>query len=110
MSSSRSMGSKGKRMTKKSKDNVHKLFHGEEVEKTFITRIVNDEKKEMKKKIGRRSVPKATEVARKAGTAGEDKKGVQTRIKSFMRWRVKVKKIIETIGISWRLVEEEKMK
>ncbi|GJU07794.1 hypothetical protein Tco_1124224 [Tanacetum coccineum] len=56
-----SMGSKGK----KSKDNVHKLFHGEEVEKTFITRIVNDEKK-MKKKIGRRSVPKATKVARKA--------------------------------------------
>ncbi|GJU42665.1 hypothetical protein Tco_1195622 [Tanacetum coccineum] len=106
VSPSRSVGSGGKIMTKKRKDNEESFFEGGKNELNFNTGLPNDENKELKKKIGKRSVNKVNEVDRKTfGKCNEVSDGDRCNVNMEQ-----VKEIEELIGISWRLVEEEKQK
>ena len=79
------MGSGGNRLKKKRKETGDINFDGAEVEFGFNQGKTNEVNTEVKKKIGRKSVTKELNVARKIGVngLGENKKGSQILIRSI---------------------------
>ncbi|PWA13703.1 hypothetical protein CTI12_AA631290 [Artemisia annua] len=78
VSPSSSVGSGGDRLRKKRKSLNDEVFGGDEVVKVFNKGKLNEGSINNKKKVGRKSVTKAMEVARRIGVhgLGENKKGV----------------------------------
>ncbi|GJU98949.1 hypothetical protein Tco_1328220 [Tanacetum coccineum] len=135
ISSPGSTGSAGVRLRKKRKASGEGMFDCDEEEMTFNQGKMIVEKGKDKKKIGRRSITKAMEVARKTRIKGlgENKKRVSDEYKVYhevssenkeifhfgsgkeddedsVRCNVnmeQVKKIGEIIGVSWVRAEEE---
>ena len=139
ISPSSSTGSGGVRLRKKRKASGDGMFDDNVDEMAFNQGKTIGEKCESKKKIGRRSVTKAKEVARRTGVEGlgENKIGVSDAYKEWydevvrdkseifhfgsgnqeevdsVRCNVnmeQVKEIGEMVGVSWIRAEEEKEK
>ncbi|GJS53764.1 hypothetical protein Tco_0627126 [Tanacetum coccineum] len=87
VSLSSSVGSSEDTLRKKRKARSGKMFEGDVVEINFNQGKINEIISENKKKIGRRSVKKAKEVARKTGVEGlgENKKGVSDAYKEYYK-------------------------
>ncbi|PWA34962.1 RNA-directed DNA polymerase, eukaryota [Artemisia annua] len=123
VSPSSSVGSGGDRLRKKCKSYVDEADEGEEFAKTFNQGKGMEENINVKKKVGRRSVTKAFEVARQTGVhgLGEITKGISDVYKEYYGRVVitiqysdsgvktmKKQKVGELIGVSWALAEGEK--
>ncbi|PWA62539.1 RNA-directed DNA polymerase, eukaryota, Reverse transcriptase zinc-binding domain protein [Artemisia annua] len=136
VSPSSSVGSGGDRLRKKRKSLNEEAFGGDEVEKTFNKGKMNDDSNKNKKKVGRKSVTKAKEVARRVGVVGlgENKEGVSDIYKEYHKKEgnkneifrfgstkdgevdssrcildmEQVKEVGGMIGVSWSIAEEEK--
>lgn len=124
---SSSVGSGGHRSRKKRKSCFEEAF-GVKVEKAFNRGKVNEESTSNKKKVGRKSIAKPKEVAKRDGVVGlgdnekgdYNEAGVNNEIFRFGNTKddevesnrcylnmEHVKEIGEMIGVSWKATEEE---
>ncbi|GJZ71755.1 hypothetical protein Tco_0635606 [Tanacetum coccineum] len=105
MSPSSSAGSGGDRSKKKRKSYIEEAFGGDGVEKAFNKGKVDGEITTSKKKVRRRSINKANEVARRVGVFGNSKDD-EAQSKRCNLNMEQVKEIGEMIGVSWKLAED----
>lgn len=136
VSPSSSVGSGGSRLKKKWKETREEVFEGVAEDVGFNQGKGKNIEASSKKKIGRRSLKKAMELARKTGMEGlgEDREGISDAYKEFYeeasdnngvfqfgyttegevnskRCNISIeqlKEVGELIGVSWVLAEEQK--